>query len=88
MAGFKGLSKTDEISELYVRFKNDIKKFNWLGDSNASHKARRLLIKAEKSLVCSAFPELMVRGLSQEKRNNLTKKLLSDLRETAREPVL
>ncbi|KAF2819824.1 hypothetical protein CC86DRAFT_334939 [Ophiobolus disseminans] len=88
MAGFEGLSKTDEISELYVRFKDDIKKFNWLGDSDASYRARRLLIKAEKSPVRSAFPELMVRGLSQEKRSNLAKKLLSNLRETAREFAL
>ncbi|KAH7091264.1 hypothetical protein FB567DRAFT_269948 [Paraphoma chrysanthemicola] len=86
MTGFEGLSKTDEISELYTRFKEDIKKYNWLGDDKASSIARKLLKKAESSPDASVFSEL--RKLSKDKRTKLAKKLLSDVRETARELAL
>jgi hypothetical protein len=88
MAGFEGLSKTDEISELYTRFKEDIKKFNWLGDKNASETARKMLVEAEQHPIQSAFPQLQQKRLSVDKRNKIAKKLLSDVRETARELAL
>jgi site-specific DNA-cytosine methylase len=81
MAGFEGLKKTDEISELYNRFKDDIIELNWLGDDDATRIARNLLIKAKKTPNSSAFSEL--RGTTQLARIKLSKKRLSNLRETA-----
>jgi site-specific DNA-cytosine methylase/SNF2 family DNA or RNA helicase len=81
MAGFEGLGKIDEISELYGRFKKDIIELNWLGDDDASRIARNLLIKAKKAPNSSAFSEL--RGTTRLARAKLAKKRLSSLRETA-----
>jgi hypothetical protein len=83
MAGFEGLNKNDEISELYTRFKKDVTDFNWLGDDHASRLARIQLIKAKKNPVQSAFPEL--KGVAGVARARLAKKRLSNLRETARD---
>ncbi|KAF2027883.1 hypothetical protein EK21DRAFT_70985 [Setomelanomma holmii] len=88
MTGFEGLSKSDEISELYTRFKKDIKDINWLGDNSATRIARGLLAKAEKQPDRSAFPELKPKTLSLEKRNKLAKMRLSEVREIARELAL
>lgn len=83
MAGFEALDKSDEISELYNLFKEDITKPNWLGDDLASRIARNMLIKAKKTPDSSAFPEL--KGVAGEKKGKLAKKRLSSLRETARD---
>jgi hypothetical protein len=83
MAGFEAWGKTDEISELYDRFKTDIIDHNWLGDDIATRIARNMLIKAKKIPDPSAFPEL--KGAKGEKRAKFAKKRLSSLRETARD---
>lgn len=83
LAGFEGLKKSDEISDLYERFKQDITEHNWLGDEYACRVARNMLIKAKKAPNGSAFPEL--KGAKKELKSKFSKKLLSDLRETARD---
>ncbi|KAH3990038.1 hypothetical protein HBI26_002010 [Parastagonospora nodorum] len=83
LAGFEDLKKSDEISDLYDRFKQDITEHNWLGDEYASRVARNMLIKAKKAPNSSAFPEL--KGSKTEQKSKFAKKLLSDLRETARD---
>jgi SNF2 family DNA or RNA helicase len=83
MAGFEGLSKSDELCELYSRFKHDILEFNWLGDDHASRLARFQLNKAKLAPIRSAFPEL--KGTTEVMRARLAKKRLSNLRETARD---
>ncbi|KAH7410248.1 hypothetical protein DE146DRAFT_733042 [Phaeosphaeria sp. MPI-PUGE-AT-0046c] len=83
LAGFEGLPKDEEISDMYNRFKDDILELNWLGDSQASQIVRRLLREATKNPDSSAFPEL--RGISQVVKAKLMKKRLSSLRETARD---
>jgi hypothetical protein len=83
MAGFEGLSKYDEISELYNRFKKDVTEFNWLGDYLASRLARNQLIGAKLAPIPAAFPEL--KGTTAVLKAKLAKKRLSSLRETARE---
>jgi hypothetical protein len=84
MAGFEGLRKNDEISELYSRFEEDILKLNWLGDDHASRLARFQLNKAKLAPVRSAFPELEERT-TEVMRARMVKKRLSTLRETARD---
>jgi hypothetical protein len=83
MARFEGLVKSDEITDLYNRFKQDITEHNWLGDAFASRIASNMLVKAKKSPDRSAFPEL--KGVTGEKKAKLVKKRLSSLRETARD---
>jgi hypothetical protein len=82
MAGFEGLTKNDEISELYDRFTKDVAE-NWLGDDLASQFARKQLIRAKRAPIFSAFSEL--KGVTGKPKERLAKKRLSNLRETARE---
>ncbi|KAJ4375110.1 hypothetical protein N0V83_002194 [Neocucurbitaria cava] len=86
LSGFEGLKKDKELIELYSRFKNDIRRSNWLGDQESMQRARGLLSKAEKTPTLKAFPEL--KNLSETKAKQYTKKLLSQLRELTRELAL
>jgi hypothetical protein len=86
LAGFEGLKPIDEIAQLYDHYKKDIKESNWLGDGDASAKARQLLASALKQPTASAFPQL--KGVSEITKAKESKKLLSELRETSRELAL
>lgn len=83
LAGFEGLKKNREISDLYGRFKDDVLELNWLGDSQASQVVQHLLRNAAESPNSSLFPEL--RGVSADAKTKLMKKRLATLRETARD---
>lgn len=86
LSGFEGSKKDKELIELYSRFKNDIRRSNWLGDQESMQRARGLLSKAEKAPTPKAFPEL--KTMSETKAKQYTKKLLSQLRELTRELAL
>ncbi|KAH7390665.1 hypothetical protein BKA66DRAFT_580830 [Pyrenochaeta sp. MPI-SDFR-AT-0127] len=86
MAGLESLKMDKELTELYGRFKKDIKSSNWLGDQEATQIVRRLLLKAEKSPSPKDFPKL--KSSSDTKAKQHTKIVLSQLRELCRELAL
>ncbi|KAF1848463.1 uncharacterized protein K460DRAFT_308788 [Cucurbitaria berberidis CBS 394.84] len=85
MAGFEGLKKDEELTELYDCFKQDAKT-SWLGDQDTRQRVRGLLAKAAKTPNPKGFPELT--PLSSMKAKQETKRLLSELRLTATELLM
>jgi SNF2 family DNA or RNA helicase len=86
LCGFEGLKKDADIADLYNGFKNDVKIANWLGDESASKRLCDRLKKAEKNPTRGGFEEL--KGVPKSKLTQEIKKLMSQLRESARELAL
>lgn len=93
--GFKGLKPTDPkkaeleentVPKLYTSFTQDIHKNAWLGDFEATMKARQLLESAARCPSSGGFEEL--RGISKEKMIREAKTIMSHLRQTCVELAL
>lgn len=94
-AGFKGLKPTDQkkadkeentVPKLYASFVQDIKKNVWLGDSDATANAKRLLMKAEAKPTPGGFEEL--KEVSSDKKVREAKTIMSHLRDSCVELAL
>jgi hypothetical protein len=86
LCGFEGLRKDADIADLYNGFKTDVKIANWLGDESASKRLCDRLKKAEKNPTKGGFQEL--KKVPKSKLTQEIKKLMSQLRESARELAL
>ena len=86
LCGSEGLKKDVDIAGLYNGFKTDVKIVNWLGDESASKRLCERLKKVEKNPTKGGFEEL--RKVPKSKLTQEIKKLMSQLRESARELAL
>lgn len=93
--GFKSLKPTDPkkaekeestVSKLWASFTQDIKKHAWLGDFDATLKAKFLLSKAEAKPTPGGLEEL--EGVSKGKMIKKAKTIMSHLRDSRVEPAL
>ena len=93
--GFKGLKPTDPkkaekeentVPKLWASFTQDIRKHAWLGDFDATLKAKPLLSKAEAKPNSGGLDEL--RGVSKDKMVKEAKTIMSHLRDSCVELAL
>jgi SNF2 family DNA or RNA helicase len=93
--GFKGLKPTDPkkaekeentVPKLWASFTQDIRKHAWLGDFDATLKAKLLLSKAEAKPTSGGLEEL--KGVSKDKMIKEAKTIMSHLRDSCVELAL